>query len=287
MHKIRTLKDKTSKLAASEFILNKRGAIYHLDLLPEEIGETIITVGDPGRVKKVSQYFDSVDIKKHHREFKTHTGYLDKKKITVISTGIGTDNIDIVMNELDALVNIDFKKRTVKKTLTTLDFIRIGTSGALQEDIEVDRFVANTGAVGLEGLAFYYGEKAYGQTIINQDYYYAEATESLFGKVAHGLDTGVALTAAGFYAPQGRCLRLDSPFRNGIDDIRSKTFPAGRVTNMEMETAGIYYLANKLGHHAISLNAILANRITGDFSSNPAETIDRLIRKVIQELRMN
>lgn len=279
------MKKSNKSLAPSELIINGRGAIYHLDLTPEEIASTIITVGDPARVKKVSQYFDTVDIKRKHREFKTHTGTLNNKRISVISTGIGTDNIDIVMNEIDALFNIDFATRKVKKDLTSLDFIRIGTSGALQENIPVDTFVANSGAIGLEGLSFFYGAKKAGEAN-GIPYYYAPGSNELYRKVCHGVLRGVALTAGGFYAPQGRGLRLDNPFRNDIDELCKMKFEGISVSNMEMETAGIYHLANQLGHRAISLNAILANRVTGEFSNEPGVTVDRLIRKVIQELRM-
>lgn len=279
------MKKNNKSLSPSELIINARGAIYHLDLIPGEIASTIITVGDPARVKKVSQYFDTVDIKRKHREFKTHTGTLNNKRISVISTGIGTDNIDIVMNEIDALFNIDFKTRRVKKNLTSLDFIRIGTSGALQENIPVDTFVANSGAIGLEGLCFFYGAEKAG-TINDIPYYFTPGSDQLYKKICHGVLRGVALTAGGFYAPQGRGLRLNNPFRHDIDKLCKMKFGGISVSNMEMETAGIYHLANKLGHRAISLNAILANRVTGQFSSESGVTVDRLIRKVIQELRI-
>ncbi len=276
------------KYKESELILNERGAVYHLDLLPNEIADTIITVGDPKRVKKVSQYFDSVDIKKKHREFKTHTGSLNGHRISVISTGIGTDNIDIVFNELDALVNIDLKTRTEKKQKKSLQFIRIGTSGGLKKDLPIDSFVVNTSAIGLDGLGLYYGMT---NTKLTEEVknpviplYTAHSDPYLVEKVARRMIKGVAITAAGFYAPQGRILRLEvehSDFLKQVKILEINGFP---VTNMEMETAGIYLMANLLGHKAISCNAILANREMGLFSKAPGETVDRLIRHILQEL---
>lgn len=276
------------KFKESELILNGRGAVYHLDLLPEEIADTIITVGDPKRVKKVSQYFDSIEIKKKHREFKTHTGYLNGQRISVISTGIGTDNIDIVFNELDALVNIDLKTRTEKKKKRSLNFIRIGTSGGMLKDLKVDSFVVNTSAIGLDGLGLFYGMK---NTKLTKEIenpliplYTAHADPYLQEKVAHRMIKGVAITAAGFYAPQGRSLRLKVNGQDFLKKIKKLEINGFPVTNMEMETAGIYLMASLLGHKAISCNAILANRETGVFSTTPGETVDRLIRHILQEL---
>ena len=276
------------KFKESELILNQRGAVYHLDLMPDEIADVIITVGDPKRVKKVSQYFDSIDVKKKHREFKTHTGWLNGTRISVISTGIGTDNIDIVFNELDALVNIDLKSRTEKEEKKSLSFIRIGTSGGLREEIEVDSYIANTAAIGIEGLGLYYGRKDDELTSKIDNclipLYQARADLGLIDQVAKRMKKGVALTAAGFYAPQGRSLRLKVSHETFLDQLKELTIDDVVVTNMEMETSGIYLMAELLGHKALSINTILANRVTGEFSSAPGESVDRLIRKVLQEL---
>ena len=281
----------SKKISPSELILNDRGAIYHLDLRPEEIGDYIITVGDPQRVKKVSQYFDNVLIKKKKREFKTHTGLLNGKKISVISTGIGTDNIDIVLNELDALVNIDLETRKVKKEKKSLKFIRIGTSGALQNNIDVDSFVVNTASIGIDGLGCFYGKhsKKLNQAIPSRllDLYSAKADKNLLDTIGHRMMKGVAITAGGFYAPQGRSLRFPINHDKFLSELKAHKIDGIPVTNMEMETAGIYLLSNLLGHQAISCNAILANRIAGKFSKYPSETVDKLIRTVIQEIRFS
>ncbi len=279
----------SKSIKPSELILNDRGAIYHLDLRPEEIGDYIITVGDPQRVKKVSQYFDEVLIKRKKREFKTHTGLLNDKKISVISTGIGTDNIDIVFNELDALVNVDLVTRKVKKKKKSLKFIRIGTSGAVQKNIKVDSFVANTAAIGIDGLGVFYGkeDKKLNAAITSRllPLYSATADNKLMKKIGHRMTKGVALTAGGFYAPQGRSIRHKVDHTEFLDQLKAHKIDRIPVTNLEMETAGIYLLSNLLGHQALSCNAILANRTQGTFSKYPNETVDRLIRMIIQEIR--
>jgi uridine phosphorylase len=210
------------KIAESELILNNRGAIYHLDLLPEELASTIITVGDPDRVKEVSKYFDKVDIKQQHREFITHTGWLGNKRISVISTGIGPDNIDIVLNEIDALVNIDFTTRTIKSSLAHCTIIRIGTSGSLQQHVPVDSFVASTHGLGIDNLLNYYRhdnneeEKQIVQhfvqhTQINSNFsqpYITGASASVLKYFVDGFHQGITVTCPGFYGPQGRVLRL-------------------------------------------------------------------------------
>lgn len=276
-------------ISPSELILNDRGAIYHLDLKPDEIGDYIITVGDPQRVKKVSQYFDEVTIKRKKREFKTHTGLLNKKKISVISTGIGTDNIDIVLNEIDALVNVDFKTRKVKKKKKSLNFIRIGTSGTVQESIEVDSFVVNSSAIGIDGLGAFYGQhsKKLNKAIKSKllPLYSADADKHLMKQIGNRMIKGVAITAGGFYAPQGRSIRYKVDHEAFLNELKAHKIDGMPVTNMEMETAGIYLLSNLLGHKALSCNAILANRKLGTFSKYPGETVDRLIRQVIQEIR--
>ena len=285
-----------NSIPASELIINNRGAIYHLDCRPEEIATTIITVGDPGRVGEVSKHFDSVEVKNQHREFVTHTGYLNKKKITVVSTGIGTDNIDIVLNELDALVNIDFESRTIKGDLTRLNIIRVGTSGSLQSTIPVDSFVVSTHGLGIDNLLNFYRPKNneeekqivqsfVTQTQLNSNFaapYIASAGAGLLKKFTNGFHHGITVTCPGFYGPQGRVLRLGlaNPFL--IDNLTSFTFGQHRITNFEMETSAIYGLGNILGHHCLSISAIVANRITKQFSKDGAAAVEKLIKKTLE-----
>jgi Uridine phosphorylase len=280
----------------SELILNADGSIYHLNLLPEDLASTVITVGDPDRVAKVSKYFDRIELKKGKREFITHTGYLGNKRLTVISTGIGTDNIDIVLNELDALANIDFSNRTVKSTLSSLDIVRIGTSGAVQEDVEMGTILASAYGIGLDALMNYYqgsydGEEQAFQaelaeyfSALNLHPYVAKAGADLLDRIAFDLPKGVTLTAPGFYAPQGRTVRSTNTIPNFIDLINSFQYKGQRFTNLEMETAGIYALANMFGHQALSINAILASRVDGRFSSAPEEVVDKAIQLVLERI---
>ena len=284
------------RIAESELIINSRGAIYHLDLRPEELAPTIITVGDPDRVNEVSKYFDKVDFKRQHREFVSHTGNLGKNRITVVSTGIGTDNIDIVLNELDALVNIDFETRMIKEKITSLNIIRIGTSGALQADIPVDSFVASTHGLGLDNLLNYYRQDHNEQEIqllhsftthtqLHSNVcnpYITIASASLLKYFVNGFNHGITVTCPGFYGPQGRILRLGVKNPNLIDRLTQFQFGQFRITNFEMETAGIYGLGKLLGHHCLSLSAIVANRIRKEFSKDSTAAIDQLIRKTLE-----
>ncbi len=284
-------------IAESELILNPDGSVYHLHLLPEEIAETIITVGDPDRVSEVSKHFDSIEVKRNKREFVTHTGYIGKKRVSVISTGIGTDNIDIVFTELDALVNIDLKTREIKEKHTTLDFIRIGTSGALQADIDIDSFLISSHGLGLGGLMLYYdfeeneSEKILRESIDNQlinpipipTYLYENSTD-LADKIGPDMLRGVTATCPGFYAPQGRQLRGKVRNQKMLDELRAWSHNGTRITNFEMETAGIYGMARMLGHRAISCNAILANRAKGEFSAAPKKVAGKLIETVLEKL---
>jgi uridine phosphorylase len=265
-------------------------------LLPEDLASTVITVGDPDRVAKVSKHFDRIELKKGKREFITHTGYLGNKRLTVISTGIGTDNIDIVLNELDALANIDFANRTVKTSLTSLDIIRIGTSGAVQQDVEMGTILASAYGIGLDALMNYYqgsydGEEQALQvelaeyfSALNLKPYVAKAGASLLDRIAFDLPKGVTLTAPGFYAPQGRTVRSTNTIPNFINLIKSFQYKDQRFTNLEMETAGIYALANMFGHQALSINAILASRVDGRFSSAPEEVVDKAIQLVLERI---
>lgn len=284
-------------LAASELIINKDGSIYHLNLRPDQIATTIILVGDPDRVPEVSKYFDHIDHKVVRREFHTHTGVINDKKISVISTGIGTDNIDIVLNELDALVNIDFSTRTVKDEKTCLDFIRIGTSGAIQDSIPVDSFLISKHAIGFDSLFHWYendgGDYAFAKAIQEQlilspqlsNPYVIPASTALLDLFQDAqLVKGNTVTNVGFYAPQGRKLRLQPSQKDLNSRMQQFLFNDEKITNLEMETAGIYAMAYLLGHRAISLNAILANRSTGNFSTTPATTVDKLICFTLKKL---
>lgn len=286
---------------ASELILNPDGSVYHLHLQPEQIASTIITVGDPDRVEAVSKYFDRIDTKVQKREFVTHTGELNGKRLSVISTGIGTDNIDIVLNELDALVNIDLTYKTIKETPTILDFIRIGTSGSMQKEVEVDSFLVSEIAMGLDGLLHFYKKnqssnflreleqafKEYGRMndlTLPIAPYFAKGDAALIQQIGKGMQRGITITCPGFYGPQCREIRIKSEIKNMLDTIEAFEFQDRRCTNFEMETAGIYGLAGLLGHRAISCNAILANRQTGRFSTQPQQTTERLIQLVLERL---
>lgn len=283
------------KIAESEMILNKRGAIYHLDLLPEELAKTVIVVGDPARVKEVSKHFDEVEVIQQHREFITHTGRLGNKRISVISTGIGPDNIDIVLNEVDALANIDFNSRTIKPELTHLTIIRIGTSGSLQADIPVDSFVAGTHGLGLDNLLNYYRlenneeekqiiQQFAAHTQISNVFsqpYISTAAASVLKHFVEGYHHGITVTCPGFYGPQGRVLRLGLTNPDLIDRLTEFTFGQHRITNFEMETSAIYGLGKLLGHNCLSLNAIVANRIKKEFSKDGALAVENLIKKTL------
>ncbi len=284
------------RIAESELIINKRGAIYHLDTRPEEIAHTIITVGDPDRVQEVSKHFDKIEYKNRHREFVTHTGYMGKKKLTVVSTGIGTDNIDIVLNELDALVNIDFESRTILPSLTSLQVIRIGTSGSLQPDIPVDSFVASTHGLGIDNLLNFYRlqtneeEKqllhsfnTHTQMHNNTAYpYISGAGSALLRHFVKDFHHGITVTCPGFYGPQGRILRLALNNPQLIDRLTQFSFGRHRITNFEMETAAIYGLGKLLGHQCISLNAIVANRVAKEFSKDGGKAVEHLIVKSME-----
>ena len=281
-------------IGESELILNPDGSVYHLHLLPGQIATDIITVGDPQRVEEISRRFDRVELKVEAREFVTHTGELDGRRLTVISTGIGTDNIDIVLNELDALVNIDLQRREVRPSLTRLNFLRLGTSGAFQPDLPLGSFLLSAGALSLDGLAAYYpapeSANPFGANLVSYlgqrglrlpvEPHYLEPALPAFTRhdACRGLARGVTLTAAGFYAPQGRSLRLPSRLDgNVLETLRQFRSGDLRITNIEMETAGIYGLANALGHRSASISALLANRAAGTFSKDPAAAVDRLI----------
>ncbi|MGC4103714.1 nucleoside phosphorylase [Ferruginibacter sp.] len=284
-----------SKIAESELIINARGAVYHLDLRPDEIANTVITVGDPDRVKEVSKHFDSIEVRSQHREFITHTGYVGKKRLTVLSSGIGPDNIDIVINELDALANIDFETRTIKPQLKPLNIIRIGTSGSLQEDIPVDNFVASTHGLGIDNLLnFYRHEQNEEEKLLLQSFvthtqlhgqvghpYISGAAASLLKNFVSGFHQGITVTCPGFYGPQGRILRLGIQNPNLINRLTDFRFGQHRITNFEMETSAIYGLGKLLGHHCLAINAIVANRVRKEFSKDGKAAVENLIKKFI------
>ncbi len=288
----------TPQIPPSELILNEDGSVYHLSLLPEQLASTIITVGDPDRVTLVSSYFDSIECTVHKREFKTVTGSYKGKRITVISTGIGTDNIDIVLNELDALVNIDLKNRTIKEKHTTLNIIRIGTSGAIQKGIPIDSFLLSETAIGLDALLHFYDSKHIQNIPFTKAFvlhtqwakeksipYVVKCNEVLATHFdADNVIKGCTATNIGFYAPQGRKLRLQTSDSRMNERLESFRFNENKITNLEMETAGIYGLAALLGHRAISLNAILANRALKTFSTKPQKTVSSLIEFALNRI---
>lgn len=284
-----------NKISNTDLIINSDGSIYHLGLLPEQIVENIIVVGDQERVKLFEKKFDRIYFTHQVREFRSLMGEYNGKEILVISTGIGTDNIDIVFNELDALANIDFQKREVRKKIKKLNFYRIGTSGALHKDIDVDSFLVSEYAIGLDVLMQFYKRKEnlafkeiensihkiLKKVKISSISYCSRADEKLLKKSPKNFLRGMTVTLPGFYAPQGRLLRAPTKTQTYLDALRNYTYGKHRITNFEMETAGIYGMAEVLGHRAISYNAILANRELGVFSKNPQKTIDKMIDQVL------
>lgn len=289
------------RIAESEMILNERGAIYHLNLKPDEIGSTVFLVGDPGRVKEVSKHFDKIEYKREYREFITHTGTIGKKRLTVLSTGIGTDNVDIALNELDALVNIDLSTREIKPGFTSLNLIRIGTSGALQPEIPVDSFIASTHGLGIDNLLNFYRleqndeEKQLLHSFVTGTQmhsqigypYIAGASASLIKHFVKDFFQGITVTCPGFYGPQGRVLRLGISNPELINRLTQFRFGQHRITNFEMETSAIYGLGRLLGHNCLSLNAVIANRVRKDFSKDSATAVENLIIKVLEIVSQN
>ncbi len=285
-------------LAASELILNPDGSIYHLNLKPEHLADTILLVGDQNRVEKITQYFDKVDVVIKKREFHTQTGVYKGKKISVISTGIGTDNIDIVLNELDALVNIDFETRQIKENKTSLNIIRIGTSGSIQKDIPVDSIVVSELAVGFDSLLHYYQSddvqlQDFNEAIEdhlntyerNSKPYVVPADSNLVKTfMSEEVFSGFTGSNVGFYAPQGRVLRLPLRDDNMKDKLAAFSFKGKKITNLEMETSAIFGLSKMLGHKALSLNAIIANRATGNFTKDGAKAVDNTIKYTLEKL---
>nr|WP_287938683.1 nucleoside phosphorylase [Algoriphagus sp.] len=277
-------------IPASELIINSDGSIYHLHLKPEHLASTVFTVGDPDRVALVSQYFDQIDFKTQKREFVTHTGWKNGKRVTVMSTGMGTDNIEILMTELDALVNVDLQTRLIKPEKNSLQIIRIGTSGSMQADLPVGSMLASEAGIGMDTLMAYYPELKEDQSLAKAIHaelglpflpYQAAASAMLLDKLDKEIVKGVTLTCPGFYAPQGREVRLKPRFDRMIERLAALQINGKRLTNFEMETAGYYALGKLLGHEMLSLNAIVANRPLKKFDSDAEKSVDRLIQKAL------
>jgi uridine phosphorylase len=286
------------KFAESELIINPDGSVYHIKLHPEQIADTVIVVGDQHRVEMISKYFDDIEFKVQSREFVTHTGTYRNKRITVLSTGIGTDNIDIVINELDAAVNIDLKTRMLKDTFRSLDIIRLGTSGALQADIPVDSFVMSSHGLGLDGLLNFYHPK---KNIFNDDIaeafikhtkwnknlarpYVVKGSEKLMKKLGKGLTSGITATACGFFGPQGRELRIPLAVPDLNEKIETFRFDKYRITNFEMETSALYGLCAVLGHQALTICDIIANRLSKQYSKDYKISVEKMIQMVLERL---
>ncbi|MFW6019969.1 MAG: nucleoside phosphorylase [Bacteroidales bacterium] len=286
------------KYESSELILSETGSIYHLNLTPDQIAKDIILVGDPARVQEISSHFDTIEHRVFNREFVTHTGYIGHKRLSVISSGIGTDNIDIVVNELDALVNIDLKKRIDKPAHQSLNLIRLGTSGALSKLIEVDHFVISKYALGIDNLALFYelnehliDHKAVEAFIKQSNWnpklcepYIIKSSDSLDARFHDSIHRGITVTAPGFYGPQGRILRVapaDPEQNNKLANFQWNGFP---VTNYEMETSALYALGQQLGHNTLTICAIIANRPAGTYSKNHKKTVQKLIDRVLNAI---
>ncbi len=287
-----------NKIQETELILNPDGSVYHLHLHPENIAETIIVVGDQERVAAISNRFDAIEFKVQNREFVTHTGRVGGKRITALSTGIGTDNIDIVLNELDAAVNIDLKERVPKKEHTSLNIIRIGTSGSLQADVPVDGFLLSTHGLGFDGLMNFYdvektkeSEELVDAFITHTAWknnlarpYLFAGSSKLISKLEEGMYKGITATAPGFYAPQGRELRLNASMKNLNEKLTSFSFNGQRITNFEMETSALFGLGSALGHQCATVCAIIGNRVTMQFSKNYKKAVDKLIDTVLERV---
>lgn len=284
------------KIHETELILTPENKIYHLNLSKDQIAEDIILVGDPGRVEIISSKFEKIEHKVSNREFVTHTGIYNGKRISAISTGIGTDNIDIVINELDALVNIDFTTRTIKKEKKSLNLIRLGTSGGLQKNIPIDSFIASSFGLGFDNLAHFYNDNnILEQNMCNEFLahsnwpknlsipYFVKASEVLLEQFPE-LKKGITATAPGFYAPQGRSLRLTPSIPNLHEKMNSFNFKEHQITNFEMETSALYFLGQSLGHNTLTICAIIGNRITQEYSKDYKKTVEKMIDFVLNKI---
>lgn len=284
-----------SRISESELILNKDGSVYHLNLKPEHLSDVILTVGDPGRVYKISQYFDDVDFEMNKREFITHIGNYKGKRITVISSGIGTENVEILLNELDALANIDLQKREIKEGKKRLKIIRIGTSGSLQEDIPNGTHLVSDYAIGLDSLMYFYDlhqteyEDAITGALQEEAHlplrpYCVKGSQTLKKQFAFDMIEGNTVTCPGFYGPQGRKLRLEPKLPSLIKDLNYFHKDNFWLTNFEMETSSYYAFSRLLGHETLSVNAIIANRISSKFAKDADKIVDALIRKILDRI---
>ncbi len=285
-------------IPASQLVLNNEGAIYHLNLHPEQLADNIIMVGDPGRVDMIASFFDKIEVERQNRELVTRTGWFNGKRITVLSTGMGTDNLDIVMNELDALANIDLKTRMPKETHRSLNLIRIGTCGALQPDIEPGNNVATRYAIGLDGLLYFYekhkevNEIAMRDAFIEQmNYpkdlpkpYVVEGSKALFDKLAEGYYQGVTATAPGFYGPQGRTLRMRLSYPENNSKIENFDYQGWRVCNFEMESSALYGLGKMMGHNCLTICVAIANRVTEKFTTDYHPYVRKLVENTLERL---
>ncbi|WP_114748173.1 nucleoside phosphorylase [Pleomorphovibrio marinus] len=285
----------SNRIAESELLINTDGRIYHLGLRPGDVADKIITVGDPDRVEKISKHFDRIVLKQRHREYVTHTGIFQGKELSVMSTGMGTDNVEIFLNELDALFNVDFNTRKPKERFLKLEIVRVGTSGSLQEEIPVDGLLASTSALGLDTLMNFYsfpqlaGEQAFASMVMEKlglgfTPYLAHASPELLHRLGSSLLSGITVTCPGFFAPQGRQVRLEPRLPLLLDQLSSMSFDGKKMTNFEMETAGYYSLGKLLGHEVLSLNVLVVNRKKGNFSENPDLAMDKLIQHVLEKI---
>jgi uridine phosphorylase len=284
-------------ISGTDLLINPDGSIYHLNLKPEQVGDTVILVGDPDRVAEISWYFDNVEYMIRNREFIAHTGICRGKRITALSTGIGTDNIDIVLNELDALVNIDFASRTIHPSHRKLDIIRIGTSGAIQEDIPVNSFGLSTYGMGLDNLLYYYKSASVRHEDITDAFiehtkwniphvrpYFVKGSQSLSKKFSGEMIKGITATAPGFYGPQGRKLRLDPADPEMISRMENFRFNGERIINFEMETSALYALGALLDHNVLTICALIANRATKSFNKDYKPVIKKLVELVLETI---
>jgi len=285
-------------IPASQLVLNNEGAIYHLNLHPDQLADNVIMVGDPGRVDMIASFFDKIEVERQNRELVTRTGWFNDKRITVLSTGMGTDNLDIVMNELDALANIDLKTRMPKETHRSLNLIRLGTCGALQPDIEPGNNVATRYAIGLDGLLYFYekhkevNEIAMRDAFIKQmDYpkdlpkpYVVEGSKMLFDKLAEGYYQGVTATAPGFYGPQGRTLRMHLSYPENNNKIENFDYQGWRVCNFEMESSALYGLGKMMGHNCLTICVAIANRVTEKFTTDYHPYVRKLVESTLERL---
>ena len=286
-------------IQASEFPQNADGSVYHLHLHPEQLAETVVLLGDPGRVPIFSKYLERIDHKQMNREICTHTGIYKGKPLTIMSTGMGTDNLDIVVNELDALVNIDLKTREIKSQKTSLNLVRVGTCGSLQENIEVNKFIASAYGFGIDGVMNFYKpesdvcDRAMEQAFMDHSNwlktlprpYFVKASSELIERIAKDdMYRGITATAQGFYGPQGRVLRLPLAFPQMHDVMKSFDYNGLKITNLEMETSALYGLGQSLGHKTMTACLVVANRVTGKFSENYKQTMENSIEMLLDRI---